>query len=110
MPAATFSETDRLQVVLGTGIFLPSAPMILSMTMGLQVTPLLAIPAKATAIVSGAISLVPITELAPCASGLPSARCTPKACAVLRMPQRSSFFAIPMNPVLIDLMVDSSAE
>ena len=80
-----------------------------SIAIGVQVTPLLAMPANATAMLSGATSLVPITDDGPCSSGSPSARCTPNASAVLRMPQRSSCFAMPMKPVLIEPIVDSSA-
>jgi hypothetical protein len=67
-----------------------------SMATGVHVTPLLAMPANATAMVSGATSLMPMTAEALCTSGPPSARWTPNPSAVLRMPHRSSRFAMPM--------------
>ena len=109
MAAATSGDTDGVQVRPAAAISSPSRPTMRSIAIGVQVTPLLAMPAKATAMLSGATSLVPITDEGPCTSGSPSARCTPNASAVCRMPQRSSCFAMPMKPVLIDPIVDSSA-
>ena len=110
MPAATSGETDCVQIDFGGATSLPSRPTMRSIAIGLHVTPLLAMPANATARLSGAISFVPITVDGLCSSGLPFARCIPNASAVFRMPQRSSSFAMPTNPVLIDPIVDSSAE
>ena len=109
MPASTSGVTAWVHLVCGGVMSTPSPPTIRSITIGLQLTPLLAMPAKAMAMLSGATSFVPSTAEGPCSRGFRSARPTPKELAIVAMPHWSSFFAMPMKPVLMESIVDCSA-
>ncbi len=88
---------------------MPSAFTILSIATGVQVRPLFAMPANAAAIVTGAISWVPSTSDGFICRSPPSARCTPNACAVCLILQRSICCAMAMKLVFTDHAVASTA-
>src|SRR4051794_37344807 len=73
MVFATAGSIDCVHLVAGGATSLPPPSTILSIATGVQVSPLLAMPANAVAIVSGAMLFVPRTEAGLESSGAPVA-------------------------------------
>lgn len=69
VPAATSGVSAWVHSDFGGWTSSPFASVILSIAMGVQATPLPAMPAKAVAIESGATSFVPSTADGNCDSG-----------------------------------------
>src|SRR3954447_7011454 len=105
MVFATAGSTACVHLVAGGATSLPAPSTILSIAIGVQVSPLLAMPAKAVAIVRGAMLFVPRIDAGLESSGVPTAVWTPKASASFLISHRSSWYAIATKAVLMELVV-----